>query len=294
MPRSRPHFVGPPDGFSSVCQGHVVDQHQLCAGAKRFVQLLRGCRPRPRASGPPSLAAPRTEAASTAALTPPRAAMWLSFTSMASDRLIRWLLPPPQRTAYFSAARRPGRVLRVSLTTAPVPATASTKAGRHGGDPRQVGEDVEDRPLGRQERVGRTAQFAEGRLGLHPGAARRSPAVHGAPPVPNRSLTSSSTSCTATSPAMVPAAWGLWMRWPAAARPPHPSGRRREDPLRPPGPPFPAGPPKEGRASSNRCGSLARPRPRAVPSTAQVPIAISPSATVGRPVARCHWGSWTG
>jgi hypothetical protein len=35
-------------------------------------------------------------------------------------------VPPPQRTAYFCARRRPGRVLRVSTIFARVPATAST------------------------------------------------------------------------------------------------------------------------------------------------------------------------
>ena len=44
---------------------------------------------------------------------PPR---WLSLTSTASDRLPRWLWPPPARTAAFSRARRPGVVLRVSST----------------------------------------------------------------------------------------------------------------------------------------------------------------------------------
>src|SRR5690606_14568153 len=41
---------------------------------------------------------------------------------------MRWLLPPPARTAYFCASRRPGRVLRVSRIRAPVPRTASTNA----------------------------------------------------------------------------------------------------------------------------------------------------------------------
>ena len=38
----------------------------------------------------------------------------------------RWLEPPPTRTAYFCAARRPGMVLRVHTTFALVPAIAST------------------------------------------------------------------------------------------------------------------------------------------------------------------------
>ncbi|GAA4302892.1 hypothetical protein GCM10023162_04810 [Klenkia terrae] len=51
---------------------------------------------------------------------------------------MRLLEPPPQRTAYFSSGRSIGVVLRVSSTTAPVPATASTQARVALGDP--VGE----------------------------------------------------------------------------------------------------------------------------------------------------------
>ena len=67
-------------------------------------------------------------AAASAAPTEPAAATWLSLISTASPRPSRWLTPPPQRTAYFSSSRRPGRVLRVSRMRAPVPSTASTQA----------------------------------------------------------------------------------------------------------------------------------------------------------------------
>ena len=40
---------------------------------------------------------------------------------IASSSPKRWLKPPPQRTAYFSSARRPGVVLRVSTIMAPAP-----------------------------------------------------------------------------------------------------------------------------------------------------------------------------
>ena len=40
---------------------------------------------------------------------------------------MRWLTPPPMRTAYFSSARSPGIVLRVSRMNAVVPSTASTQ-----------------------------------------------------------------------------------------------------------------------------------------------------------------------
>src|SRR5581483_4287006 len=43
--------------------------------------------------------------ASYAGTTPPAATTWLSFTSAMSDSDIRWLCPPPARTAYFSSAR---------------------------------------------------------------------------------------------------------------------------------------------------------------------------------------------
>src|SRR5215831_15399190 len=59
---------------------------------------------------------------------PPATAMWLSLISMASSRPKRWLKPPPQRTAYFSRARRPGVVLRVQQMRVRVPATRRTNS----------------------------------------------------------------------------------------------------------------------------------------------------------------------
>ena len=47
----------------------------------------------------------RARATASAMVAPPR---WLSLTSTASDRLPRWLTPPPARTAAFSSARSPG------------------------------------------------------------------------------------------------------------------------------------------------------------------------------------------
>lgn len=41
---------------------------------------------------------------------------------------MRWLTPPPHRTAYFSSARSPGVVLRVSRTFAFVPSSTSAQA----------------------------------------------------------------------------------------------------------------------------------------------------------------------
>jgi hypothetical protein len=59
---------------------------------------------------------------------PPATAMWLSLIRMASSRPKRWLKPPPQRTAYFSKARRPGVVLRVQQMRVRVPATRRTNS----------------------------------------------------------------------------------------------------------------------------------------------------------------------
>ena len=64
----------------------------------------------------------------TAGVMPPAAWTWLSLTIAASSSPKRWLNPPPQRTAYFCSARRPGRVLRVQTMRAFVPATAFTSA----------------------------------------------------------------------------------------------------------------------------------------------------------------------
>ena len=69
----------------------------------------------------------RPRMASSAGSTPPAAMTWLSLTIAMSWRLERWLTPPPQRTAYFCSARRPGSVLRVSSTRVGDPSSASTQ-----------------------------------------------------------------------------------------------------------------------------------------------------------------------
>ena len=44
-------------------------------------------------------------------MTLPTAAMWFSLMSTASNKPMRWFSPPPQRTAYFCARRKPGQRL---------------------------------------------------------------------------------------------------------------------------------------------------------------------------------------
>ena len=57
----------------------------------------------------------------------PAASLWLSLIMATSYRPMRLLVPPPARTAYFSSARRPGVVLRVSSTVALLPASRSAQ-----------------------------------------------------------------------------------------------------------------------------------------------------------------------
>ena len=64
----------------------------------------------------------------TASRTDPTSATWLSLIRIPEARSERWLTPPPVRTAYFSSARRPGVVLRVSVTRTLAPSAAATKA----------------------------------------------------------------------------------------------------------------------------------------------------------------------
>ena len=82
-------------------------------------------------------------------------ARWLSLTSTQSDRLPRWLRPPPARTAAFSSARRPGRASCGCPRPAPPrrAAAASTKRGGERGDARQVAEEVERGALAGEDRA---------------------------------------------------------------------------------------------------------------------------------------------
>ena len=122
-------------------------------------QLARagpGRSPRPRPAGRGSAA--RT--ASYAGTTPPAATTWLSLTIAMSDRLNRWLTPPPQRTAYFCRARKPGSVLRVSQDPGPGAVERVDPARGRGGDPGQVAGEVERGALGGQQPADRARDRA--------------------------------------------------------------------------------------------------------------------------------------
>ena len=104
------------DGAAQVVQGEVVEQDHVGARRAGPRELVQACRPRPRSwSGGRRAALARAQRLRPI---PPQAATWLSLIRMASSRPKRWLTPPPQRTAYFSKARRPGVVLRVSTILA--------------------------------------------------------------------------------------------------------------------------------------------------------------------------------
>ena len=60
----------------------------------------------------------------------PAAVMWFSLINTCSLNEARWLKQPPQRTAYFSSARQPGVVLRVSTIRTPVPVACAASAKR--------------------------------------------------------------------------------------------------------------------------------------------------------------------
>ncbi len=72
-------------------------------------------------------------------------ATWLSLISTASNKPVRWLCPPPRRTAYFSNLRQPGVVLRVSYSRALVPCDCLHKLACLRGDSRQPPHEIQQR-----------------------------------------------------------------------------------------------------------------------------------------------------
>ncbi len=139
----------------------------------------------------------RARTAAKAAATPPAATTWLSLTSAASDSAMRWFWPPPARTAYFSRARRPGVVLRVSRTRTPVPSTASTQ--------RRVSVATPDRWQSRlsalRSAVSRARTGPRATRTASPTAARRPSDVGSSARPPTTSSTAIATGIPATTPA---------------------------------------------------------------------------------------------
>ena len=100
--------------------------------------------------------------------TPPAATTWLSLTSAASDSDMRWLTPPPQRTANFSRARSPGVVLRVSRTLR-LRALQGVRPRAGGGrDAGQAAQQVERAALGGEQVAGAGGDAQQLLPGLDP------------------------------------------------------------------------------------------------------------------------------
>ncbi len=218
---------------------------------------------------------------------PPAAATWLSLTRAASPRLIRWFSPAAARTAYFSSARSPGRVLRVSRITAPVPATASAQV--------LVAVAIPDRWVRKLSMVRSAPSAATAspatRSTASPGrdpapsatsAVPETPPARGAGPVPPPAgpprwspvLASRSSTARATgSPATTPGLARHHVGGQQSARPPsRPRSRRGRSGSPRPAPPGPPAPPRARRAPAD----LGRPRGRA-PRSRSAPHAASPS-----------------
>ena len=217
--------------------------------------------------------------------------MWLSFTSSADERSMRWFWPPPQRTAYFSSGPQPGQVLRVSRTTAPVPATSSTSAA--------VMVAIPDRCVTMLNRVRSAAnRVSAGPVNVAEDCLRLDPSA-----VIHLELgTRHGRSRAGRSPRRAPfgrlqgrrwcqVAWGLWTRWagrdPTAAPVGSPSGRssataraiisRRSGQ----GGSIELNPPRQSGTTASWCSDG---------TTLSSPVPISPSASTWATCRTCHVG----
>ena len=148
----------------------LSSKHQVGARLDGLAGPGRACRTRPRRAARGRPHADRREGRPPRRLRP---ATWLSLISAASDSDIRWLTPPPHRTAYFSSARRPGVVLRVSRIAAPVPSTASTQRRVKRGNARQVSQQIQRGALGGEQRSGRSGRGQQHGAGGYPRRRRR-------------------------------------------------------------------------------------------------------------------------
>ena len=110
------------DGLAQLGRRHVVEQDRARRRRRAPRARRRASRPRPRSGGRVRGARGRRRRAIAAG------DAQVVVLDRGSRRRGRsgGCAPPPQRTACFSSARRPGVVLRVSRIVAPVPSTAST------------------------------------------------------------------------------------------------------------------------------------------------------------------------
>ena len=116
---------------AQLVERQVVEQDDVDAGGERLVELAERVDLDLDLHQVPDA---RRAPARSPARTPPASARWLSLISMASSRPKRWFAPPPQRTAYFSSARRPGVVLRVQTIARAGAGDAPHEVAGRGGD----------------------------------------------------------------------------------------------------------------------------------------------------------------
>ena len=158
--RSRPG--GPPRSPRRPSRGPCCRAARRRPRPGRPRPPARGRRTRSRPSGPAT--ALRARRTASVMLIPAR---WLSFTSTASERLDRWLVPPPARTAAFSSTRSPGVVLRVSSTATDGlrSCAAATYCAVSVATPERWPEEVERRALGGEDRPQRPGDLQHGVAG---------------------------------------------------------------------------------------------------------------------------------
>ena len=106
--------------FTHHVEREVVEQHRLRAMCECRIELCKRLH-----FDLHRHARLQRKCASSASPTPPPP-RWVFLDQMPSYSASRWFSPPPTRTAYFCASRRPGSVLRVSRIFARVPSTRST------------------------------------------------------------------------------------------------------------------------------------------------------------------------
>ena len=138
---------------------HVVEQDGVGSAGERLIELVERVHLDFDRRAGRFFEATRATAAGSI---PPAIAMWLSLMSTASNSPKRWLVPPPQRTAWLSSARSPGAVLRVSSSSHAGAGDRVGVAPGGGGDARAPLQQVERRPLAGEDRPGVAAHDGDG------------------------------------------------------------------------------------------------------------------------------------
>ena len=166
-PRRAPaRWHGPPEPGSMLSSSRA--SAPACAASATWSSVSHSiCTTRPGHSA-------RARATASVMVTPAR---WLSLTSTASDRLDRWLTPPPacDRRLLEGAESRRGLARIEHLHRRIAGMRRGDVARRQGGDPREPAQEVERRALRREDRPQRPGDLHHRRAG------RQHAAVGGVP-----------------------------------------------------------------------------------------------------------------